>query len=91
MNSGLDFSPTFRRNLRYMEWLLIVTFVLLFGSNVLSNGSPIVFWRTVACLSGFIGLSWTLPTQHPAWQQRIYLLFGILLSFLMFQSPEAGG
>lgn len=89
MNSGLDFSPTFRRNLRYMEWLLIVTFVLVFGSDVLSSGSPIVFWRTVACLSGFIGLSWTLPTQHPAWQQRIYLLLGILLSFLMFQSPEA--
>jgi signal transduction histidine kinase len=89
MNSGLDFSLTFRSNLRYMEWLLIATFVLIFGSNILSGGSPIVFWRTVACLSGFIGLSWTLPTQHPAWQQRIYLLLGILLSFLMFQSPEA--
>jgi signal transduction histidine kinase len=88
MNSGLDFSLTFRRTLRYIEWLLVATFVLSYGSDILSSSSPIVFWRTVACLSGFVGLSWTLPVQRPAWQQQIYLLFGILLS-LLIRSPEA--
>jgi hypothetical protein len=39
MNPVLDFSQTFRRNLRHIEWLLVAAFFLVYGLDILSNGS----------------------------------------------------
>jgi signal transduction histidine kinase len=83
MNPVLDFSPTFRRSLRYIEWLLVAAFLLVYGLDPQFNDSPIEVLATIAGALGLVGLSWKLPTHHPVWQRQIYLLMGILLSLFI--------
>ncbi len=79
----LDCSETFRRTLRYIEWLLVAAFFLVYGLDALSNRSLVGFSGIVACVVSFVGLSWILPTYRPVWQRQIYLLCGILLALLI--------
>ncbi|MBD2101620.1 sensor histidine kinase [Leptolyngbya sp. FACHB-261] len=83
MNPVLDFSPTFRKTLRYIEWLLVSALLLVYGLDSQSNHSLVGFLGILACLSGFVGLSWILPSYRPVWQRQIYLLFGVLLALLI--------
>lgn len=83
MNPVLDFSPTFRRTLRYVEWLLAATLLLMYGLGSPANLSLVGSIGIVACAIGFVGLSSVLPTHHPVWQRQVYLLFGFLLALLL--------
>jgi signal transduction histidine kinase len=83
MNLAFNFSPTFRRSLRSIEWLLVVAFLLVYGLDPQFNDSPIEALVTIACGFSFVGLSWALPTHRPVWQRQIYLLSGVLLSLLV--------
>ncbi|MGG6263445.1 sensor histidine kinase [Leptolyngbya sp. AN03gr2] len=75
----LNFSSTFRKTLRAIEWLLVVAFFSVYGFDTLSKGSIAEFWQIMGCLSGFLVLSWSFPTHRSGWQQQIYLAFGFLL------------
>ncbi|GAP94103.1 sensor histidine kinase [Leptolyngbya sp. NIES-2104] len=80
LNPVMDFSPTFRRTLRYIEWLLIAAFFVVYGLDALYSGSWAEFLKIVAYAIGFIGLSQILPIDRPPWQRQIYLLSGLFLA-----------
>ncbi|BAU10434.1 integral membrane sensor signal transduction histidine kinase [Leptolyngbya sp. NIES-3755] len=78
MNPVFDFSPAFRRTLRYVEWTLVLGFILVNGIHA---DLQLIFlgWFAIAAF----GLSWILPTHCPIWQRQIYLFVGLSLAISM--------
>ncbi len=81
MTTAVPVSPTVRKVMRWVEWVVIVHCIL---SNLLSfelNTLPYKSAWLVALVVCTGALSLTLPTYRPLWQRRIYIAFEFFILF----------
>jgi signal transduction histidine kinase len=76
-------SPSFRSNLRYSEWVMIVGVSLGFLLDGSFQASIATSLQVVFCLVGYALLSLVFPINRPLWQRQVYVLAGILLAIFI--------
>ncbi|MEI2580096.1 sensor histidine kinase [Scytonema sp. PRP1] len=76
-------SPSFRSNLRYSEWVMIVGVSLAFLLDGSFQASIATSLQVVFCLVGYALLSLVFPINRPLWQRQVYVLAGIILAIFI--------
>lgn len=81
----MHFNPTasssIRRTIRYLEWLILIVYFLLFllnRSGINYSNLPIPTYVTFAQVIFLTALSFIFPINRPIWQRRAYILLEIL-------------
>ena len=83
MKLSMISSPSFRSNLRYSEWVMIVGVSLGFLLDGSFQASIATSLQVVFCLVGYALLSLVFPINRPLWQRQVYVLAGILLAIFI--------
>jgi len=83
MKLSMISSPSFRSNLRYSEWVMIVGVSLAFLLDGSFQASIATSLQVVFCLVGYALLSLVFPINRPLWQRQVYVLAGILLALFI--------
>ena len=83
MKLSMISSPSFRSNLRYSEWVMIVGVSLGFLLDGSFQTSIATSLQVVFCLVGYALLSLVFPINRPLWQRQVYVLAGILLAIFI--------
>ncbi|MEO1430664.1 MAG: sensor histidine kinase [Cyanobacteria bacterium J06633_8] len=74
-------SLSIRRTIRYVEWLILIVYLLLFllnRSKISYSYLPIPTYATFAQLIVLTALSFIFPINRPIWQRRAYIYLEIL-------------
>ncbi|WP_332997108.1 sensor histidine kinase [Scytonema sp. PRP1] len=83
MKLSMISSPSFRSNLRYSEWVMIVGVSLAFLLDGSFQASIATSLQVVFCLVGYALLSLVFPINRPLWQRQVYVLAGIILAIFI--------
>ena len=83
MKLSMISSASFRSNLRYSEWGMIVGVRLAFLLDGSFQASIATSLQVVFCLVGYALLSLVFPINRPLWQRQVYVLAGILLAIFI--------
>ncbi len=83
MKLSMISSPSFRSNLRYSEWVMIVGVSLAFLLDGSFQASIATSLQVVFCLVGYALLSLVFPINRPLWQRQVYVIAGILLALFI--------